>query len=260
MGNWITSELCELNEQNMDLLLAFKIPGIRIENFIAPELCERIAQRLRNLSFETYGHLKDIPVQHVGVCHNQWAHQDKSVYFEKIEAARHLVAELYAGLNVDPVEMVMQAIAGRTGRRVGLFEEPGHGKYFAGAFRSFRGHGRLHADHAPSHIKQPWAVTAIQRQLTWNIYFSMLRSGGEVVIYDTIHTAKNDVMKVPGEYYFPYEVLEREDHVKIRPNVGDLIIFNTQNFHEILGNTDGYRISQTSFMGLRPDGSLGLWS
>jgi hypothetical protein len=67
-------------------------------------------------------------------------------------------------------------------------------------------------------------------------------------------------MKVPQDYYFPYQVLERDDCIKITPRVGDFIMFNTQNFHEIFGQADESRISQTSFMGLKADGSLGLWS
>ncbi|HZW21740.1 hypothetical protein [Noviherbaspirillum sp.] len=260
MGNWIRNELCELSAENLDLLLDFKIPGIIIEGFLPRETCDIVADRLRAMTFETYDHLKDIPVHHTGLCHNQWAHEDKSVYFGKKAQAQEVVAGIYRGLGIDPVQMVIDAIARRTGRRVGVFEEPEYGAYFAGAFRSFRGHGRLHADHAPSHIRQPWAVTEITRQMTWNIYYCMHNSGGEVVIYDTIHTAENDKMKVPDDYYFPYEVLDRQDHLKVRPKVGDLILFNTQNFHEILGNTDGHRISQTSFIGLKKDGSLGLWS
>lgn len=260
MANWIRQELCELTEENMNLLLDFKIPGIIVEGFLPQDICSIVAERLRALTFENYSHLKDIPVHQVGLCHNQWAHDDKSVYFDKKAKAREVIDSIYQGLGVDPVSMVIDAVASKVNRTAAVFEEPEFGQYFAGAFRSFRGHGRLHADHAPSHIHQSWAVTEISRQMTWNIYYSMHNSGGELVIYDTIHTAQNDTMKVPGEYYFPYEVLEREDHIRVTPKVGDLILFNTQNFHEILGNTDGYRISQTSFIGLKKDGSLGLWS
>jgi hypothetical protein len=261
MGNWICHELRELTAENLNLLLDFKIPGIIVEGFLPPDICKVVAERLRQSTFNNYAHLKEIPVDQVGLCHNQWAHDPKSVYFSKIPAAQEIVRTTYEGLDIDPVAMVIDAIATSTHRNVGVFEEPEFGNYFAGAFRSFRGHGRLHADHAPSHIHQPWAVTEIERQMTWNVYYSMLNTGGDLVIYDTIHTAQNDTMKVPGDYYFPYEVLENDRaHFRIKPRVGDLIIFNTQNFHEVLGNTDGRRISQTSFIGLKKDASLGLWS
>jgi hypothetical protein len=260
MGNWIRRQLCELTESNLDLLLDFRIPGIIVEGFVRPDICAQVAARLRELEFGDYAHLNDIPVHHVGVCHNQWAHDDKSVYFRKTQDAQAAIGRVYEGIGVDPVCMVADAIAARANRQVGVFDEPGYGKYFAGAFRRFRGHGRLHVDHAPSHIRQPWAVTEIQRQLTWNIYYCMQGLGGELVIYDTIHTPHNERFKVPGEYYFPYEVLERDDRLSVKPAVGDLIIFNTQNFHEIFGTPDGERISQTSFIGLKRDGSLGLWS
>jgi hypothetical protein len=250
-----------MTEENMDLLIDFKIPGIIVKNFIPPEVCQVVAERLREIEFGTYDHLEDIPVYHIGVCHNQWAHDDKDIYFSKKSQAQQSIDKVYEFLNINPVDAVIDAFESRTGRKASIFEEPGFGQYFAGAFRSFRGHGKLHVDHAPSHIHQPWEITKIQRQLTWNIYYTMLDTGGELVIYDTIHTPQNETMKVSDDYYFPYEVLEGPEKVVIEPEVGDLIIFNTQNFHEILGNNGGgHRISQTSFIGLKQDGSLGLWS
>ncbi|TLM79404.1 hypothetical protein FDY93_03875 [Microbulbifer harenosus] len=260
MGNWISSELHDLTPENMSLLLEHKIPAIRVQDFVDRKVCDVVASRLLEMRFANYDHLKDIPVHQIGLCHNQWAHDDKSIYFGKCEEAKRIVDEIYHELNIDPVQMVIQSIRDNGGRQVSVFHEDGFGKYFAGAFRSFKGHGKLHADHAPSHISTPWSVTKISKQLTWNIYYCAESDSGELVIYDTIHTRENDKLKVEGDYYFPYEVLEREDCVRIIPKVGDLIIFNTQNFHEILGTPDGNRISQTSFIGLREDGSLGLWS
>jgi hypothetical protein len=249
-----------MTEENLDLLLDFKIPGIIVKNFIDKETCFEVANRLNALKFGNYDHLKDIPVQQVGLCHNQWATEDKSVYFSKKQQANQIVESIYQGLGIDPVQMVIDLLSSRGGKAAGVFEEPGYGEYFSGAFRRFNGHGKLHVDHAPSHISHPWIVTQILRQMTWNIYYTMPSTGGELVIYDTVHTAENDKMKVPQDYYFPYQVLERDDCIKITPRVGDFIMFNTQNFHEIFGQADESRISQTSFMGLKADGSLGLWS
>lgn len=260
MSNWIKNELCNLTEENLDLLIGHKIPAIIVENFIPTEICDIVADRLKELEFSNYDHLKDIPVHQVGLCHNQWAHDEKSVYFSKRDDANGLVTQIYQGLDIDPVKMVMEAFETKAGRKADVFFEKGYGSYFAGAFRSFKGHGRLHADHAPSHIHKQWAVTSIVNQLTWNIYYCTQQNGGDLIIYDTIHNSENDKMKCEGEYYFPYEVLEREDHIRITPKVGDFILFNTQNFHEILGSTEGHRISQTSFVGVRQDGSLGVWS
>jgi hypothetical protein len=261
MSNWVTNELGELNEANMNLLLDHKIPGILVKDFISVEICQKVSNRLEEMDFANYDHLANIPVHQLGLCHNQFAHDDKAVYFNKRDKAIEEINNIYRDLNIDPVKLVIDAIVKKTNRTAGIYQEEGYGEYFAGAFRSFKGHGRLHADHAPSHISKPWAITELVKQLSWNIYYCTYQNGGgETVIYDTIHTATNDVMKVAGEYYFPYEVLEREDHIKVSPKQGDLLIFNTQNFHEVLGHSKGNRISQTSFVGLTPDGALNLWS
>jgi hypothetical protein len=260
MGHWINNQLQDFNEQNFNLLVEHKIPGLIKKDFIAKNLCTIVAKRLEELNFQNYDHLKDIPVHQVGLCHNQWANEEPSVYFGKKEEAQNIIDKIYEGLEINPVHKVIEFLAKSCNRQVGLFEEPGYGAYFAGAFRSFKGHGKLHVDHAPSHINKPFAVTQITKQFTWNIYYSLQGEGGELVIYDTIHTPENEKQKVPGDYYFPYTVLESEDCIRIKPCVGDLIMFNTQNFHEILGNKDATRISQTSFAGLKKEGSLHLWS
>lgn len=260
MGHWVNNQLHDFNEENFNLLIEHKIPALIKRDFIAKDVCGIVAKRLEALKFENYDHLKDIPVHQVGLCHNQWANDDPSVYFGKKEEAQKTIDQIYQGLDINPVHHVIEYLAQNCNRQVGVFEEPGYGPYFAGAFRSFKGHGKLHVDHAPSHINKPFAVTEITKQFTWNIYYSLQGEGGELVIYDTIHTPENEKQKVSGDYYFPYSVLESNDCIRIKPHVGDLILFNTQNFHEILGNKNASRISQTSFMGLKKDGSLHLWS
>jgi hypothetical protein len=260
MGSWIANRLFDLNSESFELLLQHKIPGILVKEFVSKEECAAVADRLKKMQFGNYDHLKDIPVHHLGVCHNQLVNEDKSVYFGKIEEANRLVASIFDGIIDNPVNKLLDRLNQSTSRKAQIATEEGYGEYFAGAFRSFSGHGRLHVDHAPTHIKPHWDVKNIIQQLTWNIYFSMLNTGGDLVIYDTIHTPENELQKVPGEYYFPYSVLEGNAHLKVIPEIGDLIIFNTQNFHEILGNTDGRRISQTSFMGIGFDGGIRIWS
>ncbi len=260
MGHWINNQLHDFTEENFNLLIEHKIPALIMRDFATKEVCSVVANRLEQLNFQNYDHLKDIPVHQVGLCHNQWANEPPSVYFSKKEEAQKTIDQIYEGLDINPVHDVIEYLAKNCNRQVGVFEEPGYGPYFAGAFRSFKGHGKLHVDHAPSHINKPCAVTTITKQFTWNIYYSLQGEGGELVIYDTCHTPLNEKQKVPGDYYFPYSVLESEDCIRIKPRVGDLIMFNTQNFHEILGNQNATRISQTSFVGLKEDGSLHLWS
>ncbi|MEZ8273196.1 hypothetical protein AB6C54_18430 [Vibrio splendidus] len=257
MSRWITNELCELNEKNMNLLLDFKIPGIIVRNFIEPETCQIVAERLE----ASYGHMEGVPVNQQVMCHNRYSHMKKSIYFFKKNKAEKELQSIYKDLKLNPVQMVIDTLKEGTNRSVGIYEEEGFGEYFAGAFRSFKGHGKLHVDHAPSHIQQDWIVTKLLRQLSWNIYYTNYKDdGGELIIYDTIHTKENDKLKIEDDYYFPYEVLESDIHCKVKPGNGDLIIFNTQNFHEIMGHSNGCRISQTSFMGLNEDGTLKLWS
>ena len=260
MKNWIKNEFYEMSEENFNLLLDFKIPGIIVKNFISKDICDQVAERLIQSNFYNYSHLNDIPVNHIGVCHNQCVTKEKKYYFEQREKALEQIDNIYKDLNINPVNEVLKLFNDKSGRKAEVFKEDGYGEYFAGAFRSFKGHGKLHIDHAPSHIATEWDVKKILRQLTWNIYYTVSNKG-ELVVYDTIHTPENEKMKVPNEYYFPYEVLDDvNDCLRMVPEVGDLIIFNTQNFHEVLGNPNGYRISQTSFFGLREDESLGFWS
>jgi hypothetical protein len=125
MSNWIEPKLFPLNEQNFELLLDFKIPGILVPGFIPHETCDLISQRLKENAFQSYSHLNNIPVQQLGLCHNQFANEDKGVYFAKRQEAQEAVDKIYEGLGLNPVNKVVKALEEGTGLPVGIFVEPG---------------------------------------------------------------------------------------------------------------------------------------
>ncbi|MFT2110500.1 hypothetical protein [Marinomonas sp. 2405UD68-3] len=261
MTNWIKNKLCDLTSDNLKLLLDHKIPGIIIKNFIPLDTCEEVSKALKNIDFGSYSHLKKIPVYNLGVCHSQYADKDKKFYFNERDNALEVFKDVFKKVDIDPVDMVINELSKFTVNAVRIFNEKNYGNYFAGTFRSFKGHGKLHVDYAPIHIGSAWAVSEVIKQLSWNIYYlTYLEGGGEVIIYDTVHSENSENYKNEGDYFYQYDVLNNSNFLKITPEVGDLILFNSQNFHEVKGHSGSDRFSQSSFIGLKKDGSLNLWS
>jgi hypothetical protein len=69
--------------------------------------------------------------------------------------------------------------------------------------------------------------------------------------------------EIPQSYGLPRSLTEGVPSFTYQATVGDLVIFNTRNPHEVApGNASpsGSRVSIGSFAGRKPDGSLVLWA
>jgi Rps23 Pro-64 3,4-dihydroxylase Tpa1-like proline 4-hydroxylase len=61
-----------------------------------------------------------------------------------------------------------------------------------------------------------------------------------------------------GSYGFSTELVRGRRNFSIQPTMGDLVIFNTRNFHEVKDSV-GQRFSISSFFGLNKDEII-FWS
>ena len=65
----------------------------------------------------------------------------------------------------------------------------------------------------------------------------------------------------PGSYGYAAELVAGADACTIAPADGDLVLFNSRNFHRVTGGgVEAERVSVSSFVGLKEDGALALWS
>jgi hypothetical protein len=93
-----------------------------------------------------------------------------------------------------------------------------------------------------------------------NVYIQMPESGGELLMWrDEIPTPIFDKMR-GSDYGVKVEVLGKPD-LKVRPNPGDLLIFNSRKMHAVAPGTERNRLALSCFVGYRGiNKPLSIWS
>lgn len=88
-------------------------------------------------------------------------------------------------------------------------------------------------------------------QLAANIYLKMPREGGELLIWPrSLSYDEYQSMRIPGSYGVHAAALGC-DPVRIRPQEGELILFNSTLVHAVAKSEAGDRITWSCFIGLR---------
>jgi Rps23 Pro-64 3,4-dihydroxylase Tpa1-like proline 4-hydroxylase len=139
-------------------------------------------------------------------------------------------------------------------------EEVSNQHYFAGLIRII-GRTRLHFDWAP-HDALDWTIGQITAQLAWNIYLQAGERGGTTRVYHRAWQLEDESYREPGSYAFDPALVQNDACVEIVPRAGELVLFNSRNYHEV-DKVEGarQRMSISSFIGLlRSRQTLALWS
>lgn len=144
-------------------------------------------------------------------------------------------------------------------------EEPSlnHAKYFTGLIRAMGDESSTHFDFAP-HQLPGWSVADAVAQFAVVTYLQMPYSGGGLTIYnrpwEQKDEANNNDIDEKGPRGFDQQFLEDEQSVTIVPNAGEMIVFNSRNFHKVEGIVSKIaRYSINSFMSLSDDKLL-FWN
>ncbi len=132
-----------------------------------------------------------------------------------------------------------------------------YGSYFAGSFRNVMTLGHIHFDFAPFEAVG-WNIDAVESQLSWNLYLNQ-PMGGELRVYNRAYQPADEALRVPKQYYYENAVVAGVEQFTYHPKIGDVVIFNSRNFHEVTQVT-GDRYSLSSFIGRTTSGELHLWS
>lgn len=161
---------------------------------------------------------------------------------------------------------------------VGVASEGPGKNYFSGIFRAINNSTPVHCDWSPYDSRtEDWVINQITKQAVFNLYLAP-SAGGRTEIHDVQWTP--DVLQFRDLESYGYEptVVEGRATATIRPQVGDLCLFNTRNMHQVFpvereenpeqdGLVDGKRarLTLSSFVGFLPGNnrdkpSLILWS
>lgn len=260
MGTWKDQKEHSLTSETFLALLNNEIPAIRIKNFATPEECAAFSQSAKEGNIKYYSVAKRIGYIGQAQYEYRWG-RPKSEYFEAVRKANVDLHQVIAR-TFDPVQRLMALLRKVYPASIGIAQEPGMGEYFAGIIR-LAGEGvDLHVDYAPFNTPD-YTIRSIDAQVGWNFFAEETGEGGRT----TVHNAPWNPPLVPGEipksYALDRDIIEGAPTFTYAPTVGDVVIFNTRNPHEIGAGTPAPgkdRVSIGSFIGRMPDKSLVLWA
>jgi hypothetical protein len=254
---WVLRTSGTAQIQEFRSLLNGDVPALVFPSFVESLRCAEIITNLVECGMGSLGHIS----HHVGrLGLTQMEHYlkgRKSEYFNAVNEASLGYGRIVGIVGVDPLKAVMSLLATLSGVPCSIANEPGFGPYFAGSFRNVTTLGHLHFDYAPLETRG-WAISEVSRQLTWNLYLNA-PSGGALVVYDKQYSPADESTRKNGDYWYLSETVSGARRVTYQPAVGDLVIFNSRNFHEVLP-VSGDRYSLSSFAGQMPGGDWALWS
>jgi hypothetical protein len=184
---------------------------------------------------------------------------DKARYFGGVIAANAATSCVFEGVCGNPLYSLIRIFSELTGRPAAIADEGNaFGPYFAGTFRRITGPGHIHFDFGAAETRD-WLISNVTAQLSWNLYLSSHEVGGELIVYETQWHPDLAHHQVLGEYFFEPAAVAGGRQLVYSPCRGDVVVFNSRNFHEIKA-PEAPRYTQSSFIGALPDGTLAFWS
>ncbi|MEL6520975.1 MAG: hypothetical protein AAFQ66_08425 [Pseudomonadota bacterium] len=232
------------------------IPYIRIRNFATAEECENLVQSAVKEGFSSYRGVEPV-INRIGNTVFEYNSISKPQYFEKNKNLTKVQNRIFAN-SFNPLNRFVSLLRKRTGKSVGIAENEFGQRYYAGLTRRIEKGTLLHVDYAPG--EQPdWSVASVKEQLVWNLYLRVSDAqSGRTHIFNRQWEPRHDNMK-EGIYGYNKDVVDGASQATFEPAVGDIVIFNTRNFHYV-EPTHGERVAFTSAIGRTPDDEVVLWS
>ena len=253
---WQNLNDCEINHQNFQALLRNEIPSIRISNFASSEECNKLALAIEKVGFDFYKNVEP-PIGRIGITQFEYRNRDKLGYFDAVKKANATYHQV-TSLSFDPLKRLATTLRQNVSSKVKIaYEDEAYGNYFAGLIRQIN-IALLHIDFAQLDAPN-WGIGNVTSQLVWNLYVKAPSQGGICKVYNRQWQPDDEKYKTPGSYGYDSSLVTKSEVKHNIPLTGDLVIFNSRNFHEVLPGI-GERITISSFIGKMPGGDLVFWS
>jgi len=232
------------------------IPYIRVANFTSVAACEELSSSVFDLSFGKYREVEP-PIDRIGCTVFEYDAIGRRDYFADTKRAAEVQDELFSR-TFNPLSMLMSLLSRSTGRRTTIARNGDGQSYYAGLVRRIEQGTLLHVDYAPAE-QNGWEICDIKHQLSWNLYLKVGSIGsGQTTVYQRQWKPEDNRYK-ERRYGFDHEVIAGSEHAIFQPVVGEVVLFNTRNYH-MVDPSRGIRITVTSAIGETPRGDLILWS
>ena len=252
----------DLSEATLRALMAGEIPAIRLRKFAATDECRRLCDAIRGAG-GVGRPATTSPMNLIG-CNFSNHTGEKAEYFAEGDTSYLQVGQLTAAAACDPLQRVLERLRAVWPRRVDIATEPGFGRYFAGGIKTRTEGSHLHYDFA-HHTAPDYGIGAVVDQLGWNLYLELPTNTGHTIIYNYRVPRDGGAMGRGNAKGLGLDrlLIEGAEPLTFRPDVGDVVVINTRNPHEIIIDhlpAGEWRAQTSSFIGRLPDDGLVLWS
>lgn len=257
-GRWKTQKCLSFSYNNFQALIRNEIPAIVISEFATLAECQALFTEIRNYSFREIGFGFQGSKKRIGLSYYEFKDLGKQAYFEQAATDTGHRNEIVKAA-FDPIVRFQKYVANHS-LSISVAQEAGFGHYFAGSFRDTHS-AVLHSDSAPRYMPKDWTISKVLVQLGVGVHINAAEEGGEVVIYDRLWTPEADEYMIKEQIgHYTYDLVKEVPSITIKPQAGDVILLNTNHFHEVLPVQKGQRISMGLFLGKTPDNRWVYWS
>ncbi|MFO0722762.1 MAG: 2OG-Fe(II) oxygenase [Myxococcota bacterium] len=255
---WTSLEPVALGPDALAALCRGEVPAIRVPGLLSAAECASVVQGLPEGAFTSYARTPAFQAfERFGIAQAGYGTQRRDLYFEHAVAARAERDRLISRAGVDPLGRAMERIRTEAQAQIEIAREPDGREYFAGILRRINGGIRLHADTC-RRTDPRWQIYGCQAQLSLNVYLTDFQ-GGTCVIYERLHEAADDDTVPAGSYIYDRGLVSGARQVRVAPQCGDLLLFNSRCYHEVeAAGSD--RLSYAAFVGLLSDRRFLVWA
>ncbi|OWW19337.1 2OG-Fe(II) oxygenase [Noviherbaspirillum denitrificans] len=249
-----------LSADHLRQLAKNEIRIIQVHSFISTKTCEIISNGAIELGYKPYINVEK--VRRIGMAYYETEHEETLIdqYFATARKCQEQlrVACEPVGSPMDTVRCLLDEVWPAGANLQTLFGR----KMFVGLSRmvepgtTFLAHHDIFADDAPRMSESESVIS----QFGANVYVQMPNRGGELLMWHKNMPIAEFDEKRKGEYGINIKDLPPPD-VVLKPNTGDLLIFDAHKLHAVASPQDKDRLALSFFVAYRGDDKpLTYWS
>ena len=231
-----------------------KIPAIVLKKAFSLKTCKKITQKILNSNYITDGPGID---KKIGESLNSYLNQ-KETYFKKTELTDTKLENYFD--TIDDPRIVMQKLLSIIFQKKISVAKENNLNYSKGVFRVHSsGTFNIHRDCARFEASN-YKVSNFPLQFSATLHLQKAECGGELILYKKFWQQEDEKYRFP-HFGYSKEVVTNTEFLKIKPDVGDIIIINPLHYHtisEIKGMSD--RVSTGFFFAPSDEHALVCWS
>lgn len=250
----------KIDQKSLKNLASGEVLAIRIKDYLSSDLSRKLADKIMASG---YAHYINAPsIGRIGMAFYEAGNEPEllNTYFEQAHGHIENLRErcLPYTSPIDKLRCELDEVWPAGANLENLYGQ----KMFIGLSRVvepnvyFLAHHDIFAKDAP----HSFHARSLQAQFACNVYLDMPDEGGELEIWEQeMSPAEFDALR--GESYGILPELLGEPSLRLKPNCGELILFNSRKMHAVAPSVKHSRLSLSCFVGYRGDHApLTCWS